>query len=75
MIAVGIIPPAFVLSGCALKKTCPEDPADSAGVDWTPGILHPMFWGFQELGTANGAPGHYASSIRPSIARHRTDAS
>ena len=30
---------------------------ESAGVDWTPDILHPMFWGFQDLDVASGAPG------------------
>lgn len=50
------------LSGCAdlinvLDQTCPRDPAESGGIDWTPDILHPVFYGFQdiELGEA-GAP-------------------
>jgi Chlorophyllase len=58
MLAAGAMSPALLsLPGCGLEYTCPEDPADSAGVDWTPDILHPVFWGFQELGTAEGAPG------------------
>src|SRR5688572_9602586 len=50
------------VAGCeslirVLAGTCPDDPAESAGVDWTPDILHPMFWGFQDLDAASGAPG------------------
>src|ERR1044072_7990922 len=49
---------AISLAGCGSTQTCPDDPAESAGVDWTPDILHPMFWGFQDLDAANGnAPG------------------
>lgn len=58
MLAAGAAPPALLsLSGCGPGQTCPDDPAESAGVDWTPDILHPMFWGFQDLDVANGAPG------------------
>lgn len=50
------------VAGCeslirVLAGTCPDDPAESAGVDWTPDILHPMFWGFQDLDASIGAPG------------------
>lgn len=47
---------AVSLTGCGSTQTCPDDPNESAGVDWTPDILHPMFWGFQDLDVANGAP-------------------
>ena len=40
----------------ALGDTCPEDPAESGGVDWTPDLMHPVFWGFQELTSDDGAP-------------------
>ena len=54
MLAAG----ALSLTGCGSTQTCPDDPSESAGVDWTPDILHPMFWGFQDLDVANGgAPG------------------
>lgn len=58
MLAAGALSPALLsLAGCGSNQTCPDDPNESAGVDWTPDILHPMFWGFQDLDTANGAPG------------------
>jgi pimeloyl-ACP methyl ester carboxylesterase len=59
MLSASALSPALLsLSGCGTPgQTCPEDPAESAGVDWTPDILHPMFWGFQDLDATNGAPG------------------
>lgn len=58
MLAAGAVSPALLsLAGCGSTQVCPDDPNESAGVDWTPDILHPMFWGFQDLDTANGAPG------------------
>jgi pimeloyl-ACP methyl ester carboxylesterase len=57
--AAGIL---ALLPGCSeddIKKildTCPTDPAATGGIDWTPDIGHPLFWGFQDLGTAQGAP-------------------
>ena len=58
MFAAGVISPALLsLTGCGSVQTCPDDPAESGGVDWTPDVLHPMFWGFQDLDVANGAPG------------------
>jgi len=57
MLAAG----ALSLTGCeslirAVAETCPEDPAESGGVDWTPDVLHPVFYGFQDLDPADGAP-------------------
>lgn len=59
MLAAGALSPAMLsLTGCGSTQVCPDDPNESAGVDWTPDILHPMFWGFQDLDVANGgAPG------------------
>jgi pimeloyl-ACP methyl ester carboxylesterase len=51
-----------LLSGCnedQIKKildTCPSDPAVSAGINWVPDVGHPVFWGAQNITTANGAP-------------------
>lgn len=61
-LAAGTLLPALSLSGCAeffraIAETCPADPAESGGVDWTPDVLHPVFYGFQDLGLADGAPG------------------
>jgi hypothetical protein len=57
--AAGIL---ALLPGCSeddIKKildTCPTDPAATGGIDWTPDLGHPLFWGVQDLGTAQGAP-------------------
>ncbi len=61
-LAAGALLPAASLSGCAelirvLAEACPADPAESGGIDWTPDVLHPVFYGFRDLGTADGAPG------------------
>jgi pimeloyl-ACP methyl ester carboxylesterase len=58
MLAAGALSPALLsLAGCKTTgQVCPDDPNESAGVDWTPDVLHPMFWGFQEL-DAPTAPG------------------
>jgi pimeloyl-ACP methyl ester carboxylesterase len=63
------------LSGCddlirVLSGTCPENPADSGGIDWTPDVLHPVQAGSQDLDVADGAPGpltifYPTYSIRP----------
>lgn len=51
-----------LLAGCtpeaveAIAGTCPDDPDDPTNVDWTPDVGHPVFWGFQDLGPADGAP-------------------
>lgn len=50
-----------LLTGCedlieGAVNSCPSDPAESGGVTWIPDIGHPLFWGFQELSAANGAP-------------------
>jgi pimeloyl-ACP methyl ester carboxylesterase len=39
-----------------LAEACPEDPAESGGVTWTPDVMHPVFYGFQDLSEADGAP-------------------
>jgi hypothetical protein len=59
MLAASTLSPALLsLAGCAGTQVCPDDPNESAGVDWTPDVLHPMFWGFQELAAGQGgAPG------------------
>jgi pimeloyl-ACP methyl ester carboxylesterase len=58
MLAAGALSPSLLLlAGCGSTQLCPDDPAESGGVDWTPDILHPMFWGFQDLDVASGAPG------------------
>lgn len=48
------------ISGCRLIEiladSCPEDQTESGGVDWTPDVLHPVFYGFKDLGAADGAP-------------------
>lgn len=59
----GAVPPAVAaLGGCApiiqaVAGSCPDDPEESGGVDWTPDVLHPVFYGFQEVTAADGAPG------------------
>lgn len=49
------------VAGCdaffrALGETCPDDPAESGGVDWTPDVLHPVFYGYRDLDAGDGAP-------------------
>lgn len=50
------------LSGCAdlikaFAESCPRDPAESGGINWTPDILHPVFYGFQDIERGEaGAP-------------------
>lgn len=56
------MPAVLSLTGCeelfrALADSCPDDPAESGGVDWTPDVQHPVFYGFQDLTAADGAPG------------------
>jgi pimeloyl-ACP methyl ester carboxylesterase len=48
------------LSGCNRQQledvinTCPTTTADS--VSWIPDVGHPVFWGYQDVGAAQGAP-------------------
>jgi len=61
-LAAGALPAVLPLSGCealikALGEACPEDPAESGGIDWTPDVLHPVFYGYQDLDAADRAPG------------------
>ncbi|HCT78562.1 MAG TPA: hypothetical protein DGT23_18670 [Micromonosporaceae bacterium] len=39
-----------------IVATCPSNPADSGGINWTPDIGRPVFWGVQDLTVAAGAP-------------------
>jgi hypothetical protein len=39
-----------------LAGSCPANPEESGGVDWAPDVMHPVFYGHQDLGTADGAP-------------------
>jgi len=60
-LAVGTLPAALSLSGCeslidVLGDACPEDPAESGGIDWTPDVLHPVSWASSEPTAADGAP-------------------
>jgi pimeloyl-ACP methyl ester carboxylesterase len=50
-----------LLSGCtdvitAIAKSCPTDLSATGNVNWTPDVAHPVFWGFQDLTTADGPP-------------------
>ena len=50
-----------LLGGCApvlrgATTTCPQDTDETGGVDWIPSVLHPVFYGYQDLGEANGVP-------------------
>lgn len=56
--AVGAV---TLLPGCrelieGVAESCPDDPDESGGVDWNPDALRPVFWGYQEFGTDDGAP-------------------
>ena len=58
-LALGMAAP---LAGCkevidVLGEACPEDPADQGGIDWVPDVMHPVAAAFQDVGTAQGAPG------------------
>jgi len=51
----------MALAGCedllrALGESCPDDPEESGDVTWTPDVMHPVFYGFRDLTTADGAP-------------------
>ena len=70
-LAAGAMP--FALTGCTelidvLGQACPEDPADSGGIDWTPDVMHPVFFGFKDYTTADGAP----STLRVLFPSHQT---
>lgn len=60
-LAVSALPAALSLAGCeslidVLGNACPEDPAESGGVDWTPDVLHPVTSDSREITLADGAP-------------------
>lgn len=60
-LAVGTLPAVMSLAGCeslidVLGDACPEDPAESGGVDWTPDVLHPVTVDAREITVADGAP-------------------
>ncbi len=68
--AAAISPALLSLAGCAsvsqaLGGTCPEDPAESGGIDWTPDILHPVLWGFQDLGVPPSSLGRSLPNDSP----------
>lgn len=57
----GGLPAVASLPGCAalfeaLAGSCPDDPAESGGVDWTPDVLRPVFYGYRDYTAADGAP-------------------
>jgi len=64
LLTASALSPALALSGCdflrdlfrQIAETCPSDPAESGGVDWTPDVLHPVFYGFQDHTSDDGAP-------------------
>lgn len=58
-LALAATAPALSLLGCrdVIDQACPKNPAESAGIDWIPDVMHPVAHGFQDLGTAEGAPG------------------
>jgi len=61
-LAATAVPGALSLSGCEalidiFGNACPEDPAESGGIDWTPGVLHPVFYGARIYTAAEGVPG------------------
>jgi len=56
------------LSGCEalidiLGESCPADPAESGRIDWTPDVLHPVFFGFKDISTTSTA-GHLRQAAR-----------
>lgn len=58
---VAALPAVALLSGCeslidVLGDACPEDPAESGGIDWTPDVLHPVSFGSTDYTVAGGAP-------------------
>jgi pimeloyl-ACP methyl ester carboxylesterase len=62
--ATGLAATASVtLTGCdgelidALIDACPEDPSESGNVTWTPSVMYPVFYGYQDLSETDGAPG------------------
>ncbi|MDR0183963.1 dienelactone hydrolase family protein [Lysobacter arvi] len=69
----GAAPATLALSGCAnlidvLGQACPEDPAESGGIDWTPDVMHPVFFGFKDYTPADGAP----ATLRVFYPSHQT---
>jgi pimeloyl-ACP methyl ester carboxylesterase len=77
-LAAATLPTVSLLSGCAtfwdfFFGTCPKDPAETGGVDWVPSIMHPVFFGLQDLSAADGAPGA-VRIFYPSYSEFPTDA-
>lgn len=62
-LSAAALPTTLLSSGCAeffekLADTCPENPEESGGVDWTPDVMHPVFYGYQDFSSDDGAPGN-----------------
>jgi pimeloyl-ACP methyl ester carboxylesterase len=60
-LALATLPATASLTGCealirALSEACPENEDESGGVTWTPDVMHPVFYGHQDIDTAAGAP-------------------
>lgn len=61
ILAAATLPAVATLTGCeslidVLGDACPEDPAESGGIDWTPDVLHPVAFGTADYTEADGAP-------------------
>jgi pimeloyl-ACP methyl ester carboxylesterase len=39
-----------------VRQTCPSGPAEGEGIDWTPDVGAPVFYGHQDVTPADGAP-------------------
>ena len=51
------LPTLGLLPGCATTSfTCPPNPADPGVVNWIPDVAHPVLWGVDTVGPADGAP-------------------
>lgn len=77
-LAAATVPATTLLSGCVpfwdrFFAGCPTDPADAGGVDWVPSVMHPVFFGLQEIGAADGAPAT-ARIFYPAYSEFPTDA-
>ena len=62
-VALGVaIPSLTLLGGCAdliraIAGTCPDNADEAGDIAFVPSVLHPVFAGFQDVTTADGAPG------------------
>ena len=62
LLAIAVAATLALLPGCTeedlvkILETCPTDPADQGGIDWTPDVGAPVFYGHQDLTPADGAP-------------------